>query len=210
MTMKERGLDFCGLWRQGKGEVHEFLMQVVKWRIGCSVDSAYPDRLGFAGRPDKLWLRAEVIKYTEGSVYPKVLEIVLPRKNFRFVVDTYYNNSCIYGKKTKFLVEFSGNIYGPSPLLNEMSIMNVQDMQVATPSIEEIKSMEAQRKQYELITLNDRRALHDLPKLEFDGLNGFKVPECVVNEEPTFVSCSAHQRAVKSLTACDKKEKGVE
>jgi hypothetical protein len=172
MTKKgqlELGLDFCGLWRQGRGEEHEFLMQVVKWRFGCSFHTHE------GVRHDKLWLRAEVIKYTEGMIYPKVFEIVLPKKDFRFVPDTVYDERCLYhGKKKKvqLLVGFSGDIYGPSPLTEMPRAERAQ-------TIDEARAMMKQ---------NPYVSLDGLPRV--DGVNP------LTDGDPAIA---------QSITACEKK-----
>ncbi len=94
------GLDFCGLWRQGRGEDYRFLMVVDAWRVV------------WAGE-HKLWVRGRVVQY-RGLSCPRTFEIVMPRKGFVFVPDTPHNGiSELYESPT---MELYGRIFGPPPL----------------------------------------------------------------------------------------------
>lgn len=98
-------LDFCGLWRQAEHEDHKFLMNVVEWRLGNSMNAA---------REDKLWIRAEVTKHEEGRIFPRFFIMVLPRKGMLFRADTVY--AVCKNTDYPFIIEFSGDVFGPSPL----------------------------------------------------------------------------------------------
>ena len=163
-------LDFCGLWRQGKDETHEFLMQVISWRMGCSVERE-------GAQYKKLWLRAEVVKYTEGVTYPRVFEIVLPKKGFIFVPDTFYNNSRIYGEQKHFFVEFSGNIYGPSPLTGYKG----EGRDVLTISTPGTKENQVEKKWVE--TANMQRFMDNIDTLT-DGRTGKQESKTACEKEP--------------------------
>jgi len=111
MTIPGPGLDFCGLWKQAGEDDTGFLMRVNEWRVGHTISGS-----------DALWIRVEVITYIEGAMLPTAFKIVMPNKGYVFVWDARYVVSTSLGVVDALragdpkLIEFSGHIYGLSPL----------------------------------------------------------------------------------------------
>jgi len=102
-------LNFDGLWRSTKDDPHKCLLQVFEWQMGSSFNTQH----------DELRIKANVVKLTEGMMYPRIIELMLPKRSGVVMeVETWWYPSKPFQSELP-IVELSGKVFGPPPLSRE-------------------------------------------------------------------------------------------
>lgn len=100
-------MNFTGLWRSAEGE-QKCLLRVVEWQ------SSYKHNY------DELRIKAQVVRMDEGSMYPRLLELIMPKRSGVVMeVESWWYSTTDKLPGGYPTVELSGKVYGPPPLSRE-------------------------------------------------------------------------------------------
>ena len=122
---KIKPMNFVGLWRSVKDE-RKCLLRVIEWQLGSSFHNG-----------DKLKIKAQIVRMDEGQTYPKVLELMLPkRKGVVMEVESWWYSLTAQLIDGLSMVELSGKVYGPPPLNQEYPyLIEPEPNYVNTPKV---------------------------------------------------------------------------